>query len=70
MYNLVYQLQCSSMRFHSYNFTLNEVPNNNNIMCVANVVLNEMPNNDDITRVGNVVLNEAPNSNDAMHNCA
>ena len=28
---------------------LNEVPDNNDIMCVANIVLNEVPNSNDAT---------------------
>ena len=38
MYNLVYQLQCSSIKFCSYNFVLNEEPNSNDTMHVANTV--------------------------------
>ena len=33
----------------------NEVPNNNDVKRVANIVLNEAPNNNDATRVGNNV---------------
>ena len=43
------------MKFCSYNFVLNEVPNNNDITCVANIVLNEVPYSNDATRVGNNV---------------
>ena len=32
---------------------LNEVPNNNNVMHVENIVLNEVPNSNDATRVAN-----------------
>ena len=32
---------------------LNEVPNNNNVMHVENMVLNEVPNSNDATRVAN-----------------
>ena len=34
---------------------LNEVPNNNDFTCVANIVLNEVPNNYDATCIGNNV---------------
>ena len=34
---------------------LNKVPNNNDVMRVANIVLNKAPNNNDATRVGNYV---------------
>ena len=34
---------------------LNEAPNNNEIMCVANTVLNEAPNSNDATLVVNNV---------------
>ena len=34
---------------------LNEVPNNNNIKHVVNIVLNKVPNNSDTTCVGNNV---------------
>ena len=47
MYDLVYQLQCSSINSYSYNFGLNEAPNNNDIMRVANIMLNEAPNGND-----------------------
>ena len=32
---------------------LNEAPNNNDVMHVANIMLNEVPNSNDATRVGN-----------------
>ena len=38
------------MKFCSYNFVLNEAPNNNDVKRVANNVFNEAPN--DATRVG------------------
>ena len=45
------------MKFCSYNFVLNEAPNNIDVTCVANIVLNEAPNSNDATRVGkNVCL--------------
>ena len=34
---------------------LNEAPNNNDVMRVANIVLNKVPNSNDATRVGNNV---------------
>ena len=34
---------------------LNEPPNNNDVMRVANIMLNEAPNSNDATRVGNNV---------------
>ena len=34
---------------------LNEVPNNNDIMRVANIVLNEAPNGNDATCIANIV---------------
>ena len=34
---------------------LNEVPNNNDVTRVANIVLNEMPNSNDATHIGNSV---------------
>ena len=43
------------MKFCSYNFVLNEVPNNNDVKRLANIVLNEAPNSNDATRVGNNV---------------
>ena len=51
MYNLVYQLQCSSIKFYSYNFVLNEAPNNIDITCIANIMLKEVPNSNDATHV-------------------
>ena len=57
MYNLMYQLQCSSIKFCSYNFVLNEEPNNNDITRVANIVFKEVPNSNDATHVvSNVCL--------------
>ena len=38
--------------FCSYNFVLNEAPNNNDVKRVANNVFNEAPNSNDATRVG------------------
>ena len=35
---------------------LNEAPNNDDVMSVANIVLNEAPSSNDATRVGNVRL--------------
>ena len=55
MYNFVYQLQCSSIKFCSYNFMLNEAPNNNDVKRIANIVLNKAPNSHDATCVGNNV---------------
>ena len=40
------------MKFFSYNFMLNEVPNNKEVMCVANIMLNDVPNSNDATLVG------------------
>ena len=34
---------------------LNEEPNNNDVMLVANIVLNQVPNSNDATHVGNNV---------------
>ena len=34
---------------------LNEVPNNNDVKRIANIVLNKAPNSNDATRVGNNV---------------
>ena len=34
---------------------LNEVPNNNDVKCVANIMLNEALNSNDATRIGNNV---------------
>ena len=55
MYNLMYQLQCSSIKFCSYNFVLNEVPNKNDVTHVANIVLNKAPNSNDAIHVTNNV---------------
>ena len=43
------------MKFCSYNFVLNEAPNNNDVMHVANIMLNEVPNSNDAMRVANNV---------------
>ena len=43
------------MKFCSYNFVLNEVPNYNDVTQVANIMLNEAPNSNDITCLGNNV---------------
>ena len=50
---IMQQLQCSSIKFCSYNFVLNKAPNNIDITHVANIVLNEPPNSNDTTCVGN-----------------
>ena len=55
MYNLVYQPQCSSIKFCSYNLVLNKAPYNNDVMHVTNIVLNEAPNSNDSTHVVNNV---------------
>ena len=34
---------------------LNEVPNDNDVTCIANIVLNEAPNSNDGTPIGNNV---------------
>ena len=34
---------------------LHEVPNNNDVMCVANIMLNKASNSNDATRIGNNV---------------
>ena len=34
---------------------LNEVPTNNDVKCVANIMLNEVPNSNDATCIGNNV---------------
>ena len=34
---------------------LNEVPNNNDVKHVVNIILNEAPNSNDATRLGNNV---------------
>ena len=39
------------MKFCSYNFMLNEVPDNNDVNHVANIVLNKVPNSNDATCV-------------------
>ena len=44
-----------SFKLCSYNFVLNEAPNNNDVKRVANIVLNEAPNSNDATCVGNNV---------------
>ena len=45
------------MKFCSYNFVLNETPNINDIIRIANIVLNEAPNsNDAMHTVSNVCL--------------
>ena len=44
MFYLVYQLQCSGLKFRSYNFMLKPGANNNDVTCVANMVLIEEPN--------------------------
>ena len=41
--------------FCSYNFVLNETPDNNDVKRVANIMLKEVPNSNDTTRVGNNV---------------
>ena len=41
--------------FCSYNFMLNEAPNNNDVTCVANIVLNKASNSNDAMRIGNNV---------------
>ena len=40
---------------YSYSFVLNEAPNNNDVMHIANIVLNKAPNINDDTHVGNNV---------------
>ena len=40
---------------YSYNFVLNQSPNNNDVAWVANVMLNEASNSNDATCVGNNV---------------
>ena len=48
---------CSSMQLCSYNFVLNEPPNNNDVMRIANIVLNEVTNsNDAMSATNNVCL--------------
>ena len=41
--------------FYSYNFVLNEAPNNIDITCVANIMLNKEPNSNDAMSIGNNV---------------
>ena len=43
------------MKLCNYNFVLNEVPNNNDIMLVAKIMLNEAPNSNDTMYVANNV---------------
>ena len=43
------------MKFCSYNFVLNEAPNNNDIMRIANIMLNKAPYSNDATHIGNNV---------------
>ena len=43
------------MKFCSYNYVLNEVPNNNHVTSVAKIVLNEVPNSNDATYIANNV---------------
>ena len=50
-HNLVYQLQYSSIKFCSYNFILNKVPNYNDVTSVANSILNEVPNSNDVNNL-------------------
>ena len=45
------------MKFSSYNFVLNEAPNNNDAMHVGNMVLNEVPNSNDTTYSEKCTLN-------------
>ena len=48
---------CSSMQLCSYNFVLNEPPNNIDVTHIANVVLNEVTNsNDAMSTTNNVRL--------------
>ena len=56
LFSFVYLLWCSSIKFCSYNFVVNEVANNNDIMRVANIMLKKAPNNNDTTHVMNNVL--------------
>ena len=55
MYNFVYQLQCSSIKFCSHNFMLNEAPNNDDVTRIANIMLNKAPNSNDATCIANNV---------------
>ena len=41
------------MKFCSYNFVLNEAPNNNEVTFIENMVLNEVPNGNEATHVVN-----------------
>ena len=41
--------------FCSYNYVLNEKPNNNDVKRIANIVLNEALNCNDTTSVGKIV---------------
>ena len=50
MYNLVL-----SVKSYSYNVVLNDAPNSNDIMCVANIMLNEARNGNDATHIVNNV---------------
>ena len=43
------------MKFCSYNFVLNKVPNKNDVTRIGNIVLNEVPNSNDAMRIGNNV---------------
>ena len=43
------------MRCCSYNFVLNEAPNENVVVCVASIVLKEAPNSNDTMYVANNV---------------
>ena len=43
------------MKFFSYNFVLNEVPNNNDVTRVANIWLNKAPNSNDAMCIRNNV---------------
>ena len=49
------QLQCSSIKFCTYNFMLNEAPNNNDVTHIANTMVNEEPNSNDTMCTGNTV---------------
>ena len=53
MYDVVHQLQCSSIKFCSYNFMLNQAPNNNDVTRIENMVLNKAPNSNDAMRLSN-----------------
>ena len=43
------------MKFCSYKFVLNEAPNNNDVIHVANIMLNEVANSNDAMCLGNNV---------------